>query len=221
MSEAYTFDVDARVRLGAHTLSFKLATAARCIGIMGASGSGKSTFLRLLAGLLRNPEGRIAVAGTTWLDTARSEYLPAWKRGVGWCPQDSLLLPHKRVEENLSFGNFNTDAQERVLEFLDIRHLLSRSPRHLSGGERQRVALGRALLCRPRILLLDEPFSAQDRELRVRLSSHVANFIRSEAIPTVLVTHDTEAHAGFAEETWTLAAGALQRAQATHAQSTQ
>jgi ABC-type molybdate transport system ATPase subunit len=184
-------DVDVRLRLGSLSLAVAWQTRARTVALTGPSGSGKSTILRILAGLEQRAVGRIRFDGTTWQDAG--VHVPPHDRRVGWVPQDGCLFPHLSVRGNLAYAGA-PDAEVRALaDRLGIGALLDRRPRNLSGGERQRVALGRALLSRPRLLLLDEPFEGVDpisaRTMRamldrfrtgggtVVLSSHVMDLV--------------------------------------------
>ncbi|MBK8170015.1 MAG: ATP-binding cassette domain-containing protein [Sandaracinaceae bacterium] len=205
MDKGPRFDIDATVTIAATTLEFVLRSAADFLCVTGASGSGKSTFLRLLCGHELNANGRVSVDGRAFLDG--SARIPSWERAIGWCPQDYVLLPHKTVEENLRLGAREEACTSELIELLALRQLLKRAPRNLSGGEKQRVALGRALASKPSLLLLDEPFSAQDRPRRSELARDVAQWIRTYAIPTVLVTHDDDDRQSLADETWHLAHG--------------
>ena len=132
--------------------------------------------------------------------------------GVGWVPQDDLLFPHLSVRENLAYAGAQPRAVSEVAELLSVEELLERRPRKLSGGERQRVALGRALLRDPTLLLLDEPFAALDRPLRAQLARTVERLTQRRQIPLVLVTHDEEDTRVLAEERWMLTDGVLRRA---------
>jgi molybdate transport system ATP-binding protein len=201
--------VDLAVPLGAIELDVALSTAARSMAVVGPSGSGKSTLLRVLAGVERRGAGLVEVDGERWLDPDRGPLVPAWERRVGWVPQDALLFPHLSVAENLGYAGAAPGKVERVAELLRIDALLSRRPRRLSGGEAQRVALGRALLSRPRLLLLDEPFSALDRSLRVELAHTVRDWCAERALPLVLVSHDEEDAEILAQERWHLVDGRL------------
>jgi molybdate transport system ATP-binding protein len=177
-----TLHVDVRVR-GVHTL--RVRSDARALGVTGPSGAGKSTLLRILAGVERDVTGLVEVFGEPWLGP---QAVPAWQRGVGWVPQDALLFPHLSVRSNLTYSGKGLD--EGVVGALGLGPLLDRSPRRLSGGEAQRVALGRALCSQPRLLLLDEPFSALDRPLRVRVASFVRAWCVERGVRVVHVTHD-------------------------------
>ena len=126
-------------------------------------------------------------------------------------PQDYLLFPHLKVRENLAFGSAPADEVEGMARRLLVDDLLDRRPRRLSGGEQQRVALGRALLAGPRILLLDEPFSALDRPLRNRVSTQLRDFVMERRIPLVLVSHDEADAVALAQEHWLLSQGRLER----------
>lgn len=167
-----------------HHIAFN-ATAAR-VGIRGASGAGKSTLLRCIAGLER-ATGTLSVCGRAFQGPQST--LPPWERAVGWVPQDALLFPHLSVVENLGFGAGQGSVSE-MAEQLEIAHLLQRRPRGLSGGERQRVALGRALLRAPEILLLDEPFSALDGPLKRRIMGLLERWLAEHDVPLVLVSHN-------------------------------
>lgn len=201
-------DVDVRVALGGEVLHACVASASRAVGIVGPSGGGKTTLLRVLAGVERRAEGIVRACGENWQD-ARA-FVPPWQRRVGWVPQDALLFPHLDVRANLSYGG-NTGSVTEIAALLGVDALLDRMPRNLSGGERQRVALGRALLSRPRILLLDEPFAALDAPLRARLGGQTAELCRSQGIPVVLVTHDERDLAAFDAERWEIRDGSVQR----------
>jgi molybdate transport system ATP-binding protein len=208
MAEQLT--VVATLRLGALALDLSLDTPARRIGLFGPSGSGKSTTLRILAGVERRAVGRVAFDGTVWQDGRR--FVPPHERRVGWVPQDGCLFPHLSVCENLAYAGA-TDAEVRAMaERLRIADLVARRPRNLSGGERQRVALGRALLARPRLLLLDEPFAALDDALRAALAADLAELTAERSLPFVIVSHHAADAAALAEERWILANGALIRA---------
>lgn len=135
--------------------------------------------------------------------------VPPWARRVGWVPQDAVLFPHLNVRYNLTYAC--GEDLDTVSSMLEIQPLLERAPRHLSGGERQRVALGRALMSRPRLLLLDEPFSALDRRLRRRLAEDVAAWCTAKAVPAVLVTHDERDLAPFSAQCWEVREGQLER----------
>ncbi len=207
----FALDVDVSVALGTLALRVRLASECRTVAVVGPSGAGKSTLLRVLAGVERRATGRIAVAGRSWLDSASGAFVEPWDRRVGWVPQDDLLFPHLSVRENLCFGATDAGEVESTAELLAVTPLLDRRPRHLSGGERQRVALGRALLTRPDLLLLDEPFSALDRPLRIDLVGRVRAHALENDIMLVLVSHDEGDAATLAEERWLLLDGELRR----------
>jgi molybdate transport system ATP-binding protein len=164
--------------------------------LVGASGSGKSTILRALAGLERMDRGQILCGEVPWFDSARGIALAPQQRDIGCLFQDYALFPHLNVHSNIAFGLRGTARPERdrrVAELLDLLQLTGlerRSPRELSGGQQQRVGLARAVARRPGLLLLDEPLSALDTPTRHDLRTLLRTFLVTEQIPTVLVTHD-------------------------------
>jgi len=203
--------LDAQVRLGERALNLTLTTSSSTVAIVGPSGAGKSTLLRVLAGVERKVKGRLVMDGETWLDSSLPETLPPWDRGVGWVPQEVSLFPHLTVRENLAYAQPTPELVPEVASLLEVAHLMDRRPRRLSGGERQRVALGRALLSAPRLLLLDEPFTALERPLRAKLARLVRAWADERDVPLVLVSHDDEDTHILADEHWHLAGGKLQR----------
>jgi ABC-type molybdate transport system ATPase subunit len=203
--------VDVGVRLPHGPLQIDLETRSPAVAIVGPSGAGKSTLLRILAGVSRRARGLVVVDGVVWQHPERGTVVPPWKRRVGWAPQETLLFPHLSVRENLAYAGADASAVEATADLLQVRPLLERRPRRLSGGERQRVALGRALLTSPRLLLLDEPFSALDRPLRAQLTRIVKELAEQRDLPMVLVSHDEEDAAVLAGERWHLADGELRR----------
>jgi molybdate transport system ATP-binding protein len=202
--------LDVRVPLEDRPLEVRLDTQARSVAIVGPSGAGKSTVLRVLAGVEARARGEVVVDGVTWLDPARGMVVPPWERRVGWVPQDILLFPHLSVRENLAYAGAAPDEVETTADMLKVSGLMERRPRRLSGGERQRVALGRALLSAPRLLLLDEPFSALDRPLRDQLSATVRRVAEERSVPLVLVSHDEADTRVLADERWHLREGTLE-----------
>ncbi len=200
-----------RVSFGSRELEVGLETTSQTVAVFGPSGGGKTTLLRVLAGVERQAEGMIRVRGQSWMDSDEGVFLPPWERGVGWVPQDYLLFPHLGVRENLCFAGASKVEMDEVSELLMIPHLLRRRPRGLSGGEQQRVSLGRALLANPKILLLDEPFSALDRPLRAHVASRLRDYVRKKNLLLVLVSHDEADAVALAQEHWLLSEGRLKR----------
>ncbi len=192
-------------------LRVELNTASTRIAVVGPSGSGKSTILRILAGVERRAHGTVLVKEHCWQDSSNGTWVPSWDRRGGWGPQETLLFPHLTVRENLSYGGALPDWVSETAVLLQIEDLLDRRSRRLSGGERQRVALGRALLSKPRLLLLDEPFSALDRPLRGELSELVSDWALDRSVPIVLVSHDEEDAKWLAEERWHVGGGSLRK----------
>jgi len=208
-AEGWGLHVQVRVPLDAIDLDVDWRPEHDHVAILGPSGSGKSTLLRTLAGLEPSAEGRVSFGDEVWLDSSSGVNMPAWERGVGWVPQDALLFPHLSLRENLAYAGAGQTEVETMAESLFLSGLLDRRPRFLSGGERQRVALGRALLSAPRVLLLDEPFSALDRPLRSEIAAMVRAFARDSGTPIILVRHDEHDAEHLADERWVLVAGSL------------
>ena len=208
-AQGWGLHVRVRVPLDAIDLDVDWRPESDHVAILGPSGSGKSTLLRALAGLEPNAEGRVSLGGEVWLDSDSGVSKPAWERRVGWVPQDALLFPHLSLRENLAYAGAEPSEVESMAGSLFLSDLLDRRPRFLSGGERQRVALGRALLSGPRLLLLDEPFSALDRPLRSEIASMVRTFARDNGTPIVLVSHDEHDAELLADERWVLVGGSL------------
>ena len=164
--------------------------------LFGASGSGKSTVLRCLAGLDRPERGRICFGQQTWFDQQSGIFVPPRERGIGFVPQDYGLFPHLSVAHNIGYGLQGLARHERLrkiaqtIDWLGLQGLGQRRPAELSGGETQRVALARAIIRQPRLLLLDEPLSALDVPTRLRLRNELRLLLKQLFIPTLLVTHD-------------------------------
>lgn len=211
----YRLSLDFEIPLASQTMRVKLETDTAAIAIVGPSGAGKSTILRVLAGLERRARGVVTFGDQCWQDDTAGALMPPWQRRVGWMPQEVLLFPHLTVHDNLGYGGPSIAAVEQTAHLLQITGLLERRPRRLSGGERQRVALGRALLSEPRLLLLDEPFSALDRPLRGELARVVGQWCAQRGVPLVLVSHDEADAEGLAEEQWHLSGGELVRTPST------
>ncbi|MCY0866418.1 MAG: ABC transporter ATP-binding protein [Aquificaceae bacterium] len=178
----FWLDVDIELRNGEFLVLF------------GPSGSGKTTLLRCVAGLERPEEGYIEVNGEVWFDSKRGINLPPQKRHVGFVFQDYALFPNMSLLENVMYGMKRKD-KEKALELLRkvrLEGLKDKRPNQISGGQKQRVALIRALAREPKVLLLDEPLSALDEELRSELQEELKSFQRSYNIPTLMVTHHKE-----------------------------
>jgi len=172
--------------------SIRLSSESPRVGVSGPSGAGKTTLLRVLAGLEPTATGRVVAGGRVLQDTTTGLFVPPWERRAGWVPQEATLLPHRSVRANLAWSEPGAAEVEELAERLGLAPLLGRRPRHLSGGERQRVALGRALLARPRLLLLDEPFSALDPELRETVVGVVRRYAETPGRVLVLASHDLD-----------------------------
>src|SRR5580698_6478546 len=190
--------VDVSKQLDEFTVEAKFASEGRVTGLFGASGAGKTSLINMIAGLLRPDRGSIVIDGEVLDDTAKGVHVAAHRRRIGYVFQDLRLFPHLDVRKNLDYGrrmNGLADdpaARARVTDLLDIGGLLDRRPGKLSGGERQRVALGRALLAPPRLLLLDEPLGSLDEERKEEILPYLVR-LRDEAhVPMVYVSHDAD-----------------------------
>jgi len=163
--------------------------------VFGPSGCGKTTFLRCLAGLIRAPTGFLALGKHVWQDEAKGLFLPLSQRSIGYVFQEPRLFPHLSVRSNLLYGWNRTPALERritldqVVAILGLESLVDRRPTHLSGGEQQRVAIGRALLTSPRLLLMDEPLSSLDMQRKREIISFIQRLDREFRIPIIYVSH--------------------------------
>jgi len=166
----------------------------RFTSLFGPSGAGKSTILAIVAGFVLPQQGRVRLAERTILDTAGRVRVPVEDRAIGMVFQDSLLFPHLTVEANLRYGQCRKSRRpaidfHRVIDVLEIGGLLRRHPRNLSGGEKQRVALGRALLSGPELLLMDEPLASLDAPLKTRVLAYLERVVAEWDIPALFVTH--------------------------------
>ncbi len=163
------------------------------VTLYGKSGAGKTSVLRILAGLMNPDNGKILVNATTWLDTNNNIYLNPQKRKVGIVFQDYALFPNMSVKENLLFAlnkGENKNIINELIEIVELGELQNRKPETLSGGQKQRVALARALVQKPELLLLDEPLSALDNELRQKLQQYILQIHHEYKLTTILVSHD-------------------------------
>jgi molybdate transport system ATP-binding protein len=205
--------VDISKQLGDFVLEAAFTSEGRVTGLFGASGSGKTSLVNIIAGLVRADRGTIALDGDVLDDTERGVHVPPHRRRIGYVFQDARLFPHMNVAQNLDYGRrmnglaADPTQHQRVTGLLDIGHLLDRRPGKLSGGERQRVALGRALLSKPRLLLLDEPLGSLDEGRKVEILPYLVR-LRDEAnVPMVYVSHDAAEMRQLATQIVTLKGG--------------
>ena len=186
---------DLEFRRAGFVLQARAEFGAGATGIFGPSGCGKSTLLSLVAGLLRPQRGVLVLDRTTLVDVERRVFVPAWHRHVALVFQDGQLFPHMTVRANLLYGHDRRSPSDRrlqlsqVVELLELGPLLDRRPAQLSGGERQRVALGRALLYSPRLMLLDEPLASLDERLKQQILPFLRRVKDESGIPMLYVSH--------------------------------
>jgi molybdate transport system ATP-binding protein len=186
--------LDVEKRLGDFVLRARFEAASAVTALFGPSGSGKTTIVDIIAGLTRPDRGRLLYRGKLLFDSEAGIDVPVHRRAFGYVFQDGRLFPHLTVERNLDYGRRmhrlarDGATMRRVVEMLDIGHLLGRRPGKLSGGERQRVAIGRALLMRPQLLLLDEPLASLDVARKAEIMPYLER-LREEGVPMIYVSH--------------------------------
>ncbi|EGZ45220.1 sulfate/molybdate ABC transporter ATP-binding protein [Neisseria wadsworthii] len=213
------FDFSLQKKFTAFELDVSLQSDSPNIAIVGASGSGKTLTLNMLAGLLKADSGYIRIQGEQWFDGKR--HLPPQERRVGLVFQDYALFPHLTVAQNIAFGlnrGLANPKQKHAqvqaaswLERMQLSHVAAHYPSEISGGQKQRTALARALANRPKLLLLDEPFSALDTDLRGQMRQEVGALAREQCVPLILITHDTQDAEALADQIWRMEAGRLMR----------
>lgn len=190
-----TLDVDIGHRLGGFTLEARFAAAEGLTALFGRSGAGKTSLVNAIAGLYRPSRGRIAVDGQVLFDAASGVFVPAHKRRIGYVFQEARLFPHLTVRHNLLYGRWFTPHTARyiqlqpIVDLLGLGSTLERRPANLSGGEKQRVALGRALLASPRLLLMDEPLASLDTARKEEILPYIERLRDDIRIPIVYVSH--------------------------------
>ncbi len=188
--------VDVEKKLGEFSVSANFASEDGATALFGPSGAGKTSIVGMIAGLARPDRGRIVLDGDVLFDDAARIDVAVWRRRVGMVFQDGRLFPHLSVRRNLDYGRWMSGhaddpaAFTRVVDMLDIGHLLGRRPGKLSGGERQRLAIGRALLMRPRLLLLDEPLASLDARRKEEILPYLERLRDEAKVPMIYVSHD-------------------------------
>jgi molybdate transport system ATP-binding protein len=186
--------VDVEKRLGDFALAAKFEAAGGVTALFGPSGSGKTSIVNMVAGLMTPDRGRIRSGEALLFDSGGGLDVQPHRRGIGYVFQDGRLFPHMTVARNLDYGRrmyrlpLDAAGRTRVIDMLDIGRLLDRRPGNLSGGERQRVAIGRALLMRPRLLLLDEPLASLDAARKREIFPYLLR-LRDERVPMIYVSH--------------------------------
>ncbi len=200
---------------GSFSLQAQAVIGAGVTGICGPSGAGKSSLLSLIAGLLKPQRGSLHFDADCLVDVAARRFVPPWQRHFGLLFQDGQLFPHLSVRDNLLYGWKQLPAEARhwtlaqITALLEIDALLERRPLQLSGGERQRVALGRALLYSPRLLLLDEPLSSLDERLKQQILPFLKRIKDETGIPMIYVSHSMAEIAYLADRVLTVDNGRL------------
>ncbi len=211
-----SLQVETRHRLGKFFLDATFGSNGGVTALFGRSGSGKTSVIRIIAGLTRPDHGRIALDGEVLVDTVAGIFVPRHRRRFGYVFQEARLFPHLSVRRNLNYGRWfapaarRTESFDRVVGILGIGHLLDRHPEGLSGGEKQRVAIGRALLSSPRMLLMDEPLAALDDERKAEILPYLERLRDEMRIPIVYVSHSVAEVARLADKVVVLADGKVQ-----------
>jgi molybdate transport system ATP-binding protein len=188
--------VDIEKKLGEFSLNAKFESESGATVLFGPSGAGKTSVINMIAGLLKPDRGKIALDGEILFDSAARINVPASRRRIGYVFQEGRLFPHLSVKHNLDYGRWmgghadDPAAFTHAVELLDIGPLLDRRPGKLSGGERQRVAVGRALLMRPRLLLLDEPLASLDAARKADILPYLERLRDEAKVPIIYVSHD-------------------------------
>ncbi|WFU08845.1 molybdenum ABC transporter ATP-binding protein [Rhizobium sp. CB3090] len=190
-----TLTVDIRHRLGAFSLDAAFTSDGGVTALFGRSGSGKTSIIRIIAGLIQPDHGRIDLDGTVLADTDSHVFVPRHRRHFGYVFQEARLFPHLSVRQNLNYGRWfapkdgHGESFDGVVDLLGIAALLDRRPAKLSGGEKQRVAIGRALLSSPRLLLMDEPLAALDEARKAEILPYLERLRDETKVPIIYVSH--------------------------------
>ena len=215
VSSAY-LELEIEQRLGELSLQVCCALSAPWTILFGPSGAGKTSLLRAIGGLSRPERGRVVLHGRTLLETATRVWIAPAKRGIGFVTQRPALFPHMNVTENVSFGlsdrgrSAGGEQAAVMLRLFHAEHLATRRPGDLSGGERQRVAMARALAPEPRLLLLDEPFTGLDGQLKAEILERLTAWLAERKIPALYVSHDVAEALQTAAEVVVLEQGQIQ-----------
>lgn len=211
------FEVDVTKKVGNFTLMVAFSLSKKKYGIFGPSGSGKSTFMHILAGLLKPDQGRIVLDGQILYDGEKKINIPPQKRRIGVVFQHARLFPHMNVRRNLFYGWKRTPPDQRrgtpeaIIKVLGLEHLLERGVNSLSGGERQRVALGRTVLACPRLILMDEPLTGLDQELKFQIIPYLREVLDQFEIPLFFISHSLQEIRLMTDEVLVFEQGRLQQ----------
>jgi molybdate transport system ATP-binding protein len=187
--------VDVEKKLGDFFVAAKFENVGGATALFGPSGAGKTSIVNMIAGLIAPDRGRIALDADVLFDASRRINVPAYRRRIGYVFQEGRLFPHLDVQGNLEYGRWmsglkrNPAETDRVVDLLDLAALLPRRPGNLSGGERQRVAVGRALLMKPQLLLLDEPLASLDAARKAEILPYLVRLRDTAGVPLIYVSH--------------------------------
>jgi molybdate transport system ATP-binding protein len=205
-------EIAVKHRLGSFELDVTCATQARLTAVFGQSGSGKTTLINMIAGLINPREGYIKIDGQILFDSQKSINVPVYRRRIGCVFQDARLFPHMTVQQNLDYGQWFSPGvanKSSIVEILGLGQLLKRMPYHLSGGEKQRVAIGRALFCNPKLLVMDEPLASLDQARKEEILTYIEMLRDITNIPVIYVSHSAVEVERLASEVIVMAEGKL------------